>query len=127
MKRWAIARMREYEEGSIDSAFSQYAGVNFRQWTKPGFNWCFAHIATNNLTQFDADPDIYVLPDGAMDMSVGSIPAGVRNTLKTKAEAAGLIFTDVKLTWTVRQMLTYLSQQIQPDINIEAGDVRDVE
>jgi len=127
MKRWAIARMAEYEPGSLDAKFSQYPGVNYRLWDKPGFGWCFAQIATNNLTQFDGDPDIYILPDGAMDMSVGSIPAGVRTALRTRLEAAGFTFWAVRTSWTVRQLLLYIARQLQPEIDVEAGDVVDIE
>lgn len=128
MKRWAICRMGDYEgDGSNSQKFVVYPGVSFRSWTKPGFGWCFAQIATNNLAPLQADPDIYILPDGTMDMAVGSVPAGVRTTMKNKLEAAGFDYAAVKATWTVRELLLYLARQIQPQINVEVGDVRDVE
>ena len=117
--------MQEYGDEGFDSKVSRYPGVSFRQWTKYGFGWCFGQLATNDITPLQADPDIYILPDGVMDMSVGSIPVATRTTMRTRLEASGLSFTDVKTTWTVRQLLTYIARQIQPDINVEAGDVRD--
>jgi hypothetical protein len=83
-------------------------------------------FAAADLTAIQADPDIYVMPEGVMDMSVGSIPANVRNTMRTRLEAAGFVFTDVKTTWTIRQLLNYLGGQIFANFNCEAGDVRDV-
>ncbi len=60
-------------------------------------------------------------------MSVGSIPAGVRTTMRTRLESAGFVFTGVKTSWTVRQLLQYILQQVQPAINtVESGDVADV-
>jgi hypothetical protein len=120
--------MGDYEgDGSISQKFMLYPGVSFRSWTKPGFGWCFAQIAAADLSALQADPDIYILPDGTMDVSVGSIPAGVRTTMRTRLEAAGFTFGDVKTTWTIRQLLLYVARQLQPDINVEVGDVRDVE
>jgi len=128
MKRWAIARMGDYEgDGAIVPKFNLYP-CNSRIWSKQGFNWCFAQIAASDITGLQADPDIYILPDGAMDMSVGSIPAGVRTTMRTRLENAGFSFNDVKTSWTVRQLLVYLVKQIQPLIRtVEQGDVPDIE
>ena len=98
-----------------------------RVWSKLGFSWAFGQVAASNLTAMQADPDIYNLPDGTMDMSAGSIPAGVRTTMRTRLEAAGFVFTDVKTSWTVRQLLQYILRQVQPAINtVESGDVADV-
>ena len=126
MKRWAIARMGNYEgDGTIVPKFVAYTQT-LRVWTKPGFNWCFGHIAAADVTAMQADPDIYILPDGTMDMDVSSIPTTIRNTMKTRLEAAGFSFADVKTSWTVRQVLNYLAGQIQTGINVEAGDIKDV-
>jgi hypothetical protein len=126
MKRWAIAKLGDWEDdGSISPKLSLYP-CNRSNWTKQGFGWAFCKFSAKDLTAIQADPDIYVLPDGVMDMSVGSIPTNVRNTMKTRLEAAGFVFTDVKTTWTVRQLLNYLAQQIQPEANVESVDVADL-
>jgi hypothetical protein len=126
MKRWAIARMVDDGFGGIESAFNRYR-CNTRIWSKTGFNWCFGQIAAPSLTEINADPDIYVLPDGVMDMSVGTIPAGTRTTMRNRLEAAGFTFTDVKTSWTVRQLLNYLKAQLDPGGEVEQGDVPDIE
>lgn len=126
MKRWAISKLGDFEgDGSVVPKLNLYTETS-RIWTKPGFSWCFGQIASGDLTAMQADPDIYILPDGAMDMSVGSIPLAVRNTLRAKLEAGGFVFTDVRTSWTVRQLLTYVAGQLQPGINVEAGDIPDV-
>ena len=126
MKRWAIARMGDYEgDGSSIPKFNLYTDSS-RIWSKPGLGFCFGQIAAKDLTGMQNDPDIYILPDGAMDMSVGSIPISVRTTMKSRMEAAGFVYTGIKTSWTVRQMLQFLKDQIQPG-SVEAGDVRDVE
>ena len=128
MKRWFIARQGFYEEpenegGSLVPKVLAYPDtILLRQWTKPGLNWGFGRIATNSITQFDGDNDIYVLPDAVMDMSVGSIPASVRTTMRTRLESAGFVFSAVKTTWTVRQLLEYIGAQVQPGIEVEAQD-----
>lgn len=127
MKRWAIARMGDYDgDGSITPAFNKYP-CNSRIWTKGGFNWCIGQIAAADLTTINADPDIYVLPDGAMDMALSAIPANIRTTMKNRCEAAGFSFVGVQNSWTVRQLLNFLAQQLQSWANVEAGDVIDIE
>ena len=144
MKRWCICKMGDYEnEGTRVPALNKYqqngelitdisdpnqSPVNSRVWSKPGFNWAFGQVSAFSMTNMQADPDIYILPDGTMDMSVGSIPSGVRTTMRNRLEAAGFVFTAVKTTWTVRQLLNYLLQQVQPMIEtVESGDIKDVE
>lgn len=129
MKRWFIARMGDWDsQGVISPKVSAYEGVRHRSWTANAMPWCFGQLAVADLTPLQADPDIYILPDGALDMSIGSIPASVRTTLRSRLESAGFVFTDVKTNWTVRQMLVYLLRQIQPRLDsVEQGDVQDVE
>jgi len=128
MKRWVIARMGDYEnDGGNSPAFAKYTD-NYRLWSKPGFSWCFGQIAAPSLTEITADPEIFVLPDGAMDNALSSFPAAVRNNMQVKLTAAGFSFTGVKTTWTLRQLLVFLVQQLQPEIgSVEQGDVRDIE
>lgn len=141
MKRWCICKMGDYEnEGTRVPALNKYRPngqlradllkdpvAPSRIWSKPGFNWAFGQVAAANLSAMQADPDIYILPDGTMDMSVGSIPVNIRTTMKNRLEAAGFVFTNVKTSWTVRQLLQYVLQQVQPALDtVEAGDVADV-
>lgn len=141
MKRWCICKLGDYEnEGARVPALNKYLPngslradllndpvAPSRVWSKPGFNWAFGQVSASNLTAMQADPDIYILPDGALDMSVGSIPSGTRTTMRNRLEAAGFTFTDVKTTWTVRQLLVYILRQIQPAMDtVEQGDVADV-
>ena len=126
MKRWAICKLGEYEgeDGGIVPKFNIYT-QNSRIWSKQGFNWCFGQFSAPSLTAMQDDPDVYILPDGVMDMSVGSIPLAIRNNMKTKLESAGFVFSAVKTSWTVRQLLNYLAAQLQPGIDVESGDVKD--
>jgi hypothetical protein len=127
MKRWAICKLEDYEgNGDLVPKFNLY-NCNSRIWSKAGMTWCFGQIGSNNIAAIQADPDIYVLPDGTMDMMVSAIPAATRTTMKNKLEAAGFVFTAVKTTWTSRQVLQYLHGQIQTAGDIEAGDVQDQE
>ena len=127
MKRWGVCKMT-YDPVNQEnvSAISKYDNVAWRIFHTTGRNWVLIQFAAADLTEIQADPDIYVMPEGVMDMSVGSIPANVRNTMRTRLEAAGFVFTDVKTTWTIRQLLNYLGGQIFANFNCEAGDVRDV-
>ena len=138
MKRWFIARLDEYEgPGDRGPKVVLYGRngellddqntvpLNFRIWSRPGFGWCFGQLAAQSMTTMQEDPDIFILPDGAMDMSVGSIPTAVRSNLRTRLENAGFEFGDVRTNWTVRQLLNYLLQQLQPIPSVESGDVPD--
>lgn len=126
MKRWFIARMGDYEnDGGLTPAAIKYP-CNLRIWSKPGFGWCFGQLAAADLTGINADPDVYVLPDGALDMLVSAIPAGVRTTMTNKLQAAGFATSAIKNTWSLRQVLVYLLQQLQPALStVEQGDVQD--
>lgn len=128
MKRWAICRIGDYEnDGTLVPKFNVYS-CNSRIWTKAGFGWCIGQIAAPSLTEINADPDIFVLPDGAMDNALSSFPVAVRNTMQNKLTAAGFSFAGVKTTWTLRQLLIFLAQQLQPALDsVEQGDVRDIE
>jgi hypothetical protein len=128
MKRWFIAKLGDYEgDGSLISKVATYPNVNRRQWSKPGLTWCFGQLATNDITRFSSDADIYILPDGVMDMAVSAIPAGVRITMTTKLQAAGFTTSAIKVSWTIRQVLQYLKGQLQANTDVEAGDVVDIE
>lgn len=130
MKRWFIARMGAYSPDEPDVTAPKVAQYtpNWRAWSVASRPWCFGQCAAADMTPMQADPDIYILPDGALDMSVGSIPANVRTTMRNRLEAAGFTFTDVKTTWTVRQLLVYLLKQILPPLDsVETGDVADIE
>jgi hypothetical protein len=141
MKRWFIARMGDYEgDGSRVPATNKYRPngqpkadllndptVPSRVWSKQGFNWCFGQLATSDITTMQADPDIFILPDGAMDMELSAIPGGTRTTMRNRLEAAGFSFTGVQWTWSIRQLLVFLVKQLQPNIGtVEQGDVQDV-
>lgn len=128
MKRWFIARVGDYEgDGALVPKVNLYE-CNSRVWSKAGFGWCFGQLAAKDLTPLQADPDIFLIPDGAMDNAISTFPVAVRNNMKTKLEAAGFLFTGVKTTWTVRQLLVYLLKQLQPTLDtVESGDVRDIE
>lgn len=126
MKRWAVCRMVEID-GSREAAVNRYR-CNTRVWSKPGFNWCVVHVAAPSLVEIQADPDIYMIPDGAMDNALSTFPVATRNAMKTRLEAAGFEFASVKTTWTVRKLLIHLAKQLEPGVtSVEDGDVVDIE
>jgi hypothetical protein len=128
MKRWALCRMGAYDPTDPNTrgpALDRHANVSYRIWEHPTKNWCLAHFATNSLTTINADSDIKVLPDATFDASWGSIPSNVRTAVKNAVEALGFTFA-VQTTWTVRRVLNYVANQIQPEIDVSAGDVQDM-
>lgn len=127
MKRWFIARMVEVEPGEIVPKVATYNRVNFRVWSKDGIAFCLGQLATNNLSQFNGDPDIHIIPDAALDNMLNTIPTSTRNAMTAALTAAGFSLTGVQGTWAVRRLLKHLKLQLQSDDNIESGDVRDVE
>ena len=129
MKRWFIARMVEEEPGTDTwvPKVATYPNVNFRIWSKDGFAFCFGQLATNNLTQFDGDADIRLIPDAALDNMLNTIPTSVRNAMTAGLTSAGFNLTGVVGTWSVRRLLKHLKLQLQTDDDIESGDVRDIE
>jgi hypothetical protein len=126
MKRWFIARMVDID-GEIGPKVGTYPNVNYRIWSKDGFAFCLGQLATNNLTQFDDDNDIKIIPDAALDNLLSTIPLARRNAMITGLTNGGFDISAVKQTWSVRQLLKHLKLQLQADDNIESGDVRDIE
>lgn len=127
-KRWFIARMGDYEnDGSRVPKVAIYPNVNYRLWSRPGFDFCLGQLASNNLDQFSADPDIKLIPDSGLDNELSSLPAAVKNAMQTQLQAGGFNISAVRNAWSVRQLLKHLKLQLQSDDNIESGDVPDVE
>jgi hypothetical protein len=127
MKRWFVARMVEVSPDEIGPKVATYPNVNFRIWSKDGFAFCLGQLATNNLTQFDGDPDIRLIPDASLDNLLSTIPTQTRQSMITGLTNGGFDVTAVKTTWSFRQLLKHLKLQLQTDDNIESGDVRDIE
>lgn len=127
MKRWFIARMVEVEPGEVVPKVSTYPNVNHRIWSKDGFAFCLGQLATNNLTQFDGDNDIKIIPDAALDNLLSTIPLATRNAMITGLTNGGFDISAVKQTWSMRQLLKHLKLQLQDNDNLENADVRDIE
>jgi hypothetical protein len=127
MKRWFIARMVEVEPGEVVPKVSTYPNVNHRIWSKDGFAFCLGQLATNNLTQFDGDNDIKIIPDAALDNLLSTIPLATRNAMITGLTNGGFDISAVKQTWSMRQLLKHLKLQLQDNGNLENADVRDIE
>lgn len=127
MKRWYFGRMVEVEPGEIVPKVATYPNVNHRTWSKDGVPFCLGQLATNDLTKFDGDPDIKIIPDAALDNMLNTIPTSTRNAMTSALTAAGFDVSAVRGTWSLRGLLKHLKLQLQSDDNIEAGDVRDIE
>ena len=126
MKRWFIARMGDYEnDGALVPKTNLYPAVNTRIWTRPGFAFCLGQLAAASLTALQADPDIKLIPDAALDNALSSIPKTTRDAMVAQLTGAGFDVSAVRTTWSVRQLLMNLKRQLQTDDNIESGDVRD--
>lgn len=124
MKRW-VACKKILIDGAYEPAASRYTD-NFRCWSKEGSNWMFCQVGVSDLTELNADADCHVLPDVSMDLVLSSIPSATRTAMRNKLEAIGVTnYAQVKTTWTIRQFLTWLGQQLQPTMNPERGDVAD--
>jgi len=128
MKRWAVCRMGDYDnEGTNVPKFNTH-GCNSRVWSKPGFGWCLGQIAAADLTAINADPDIFILPDATLDMPLSTFSTAVRNNVRNKLSAAGFTIAAIQNAWTIRQVLVYILQQLQPGLDtVENGDVVDQE
>lgn len=124
-KRWVLCKMGDFENTGDTVPKLNLYGANSRVWTGSR-EWAFGQVGYDNIAELSLDPDIYVLPDAPMDMSIGSIPVAVRAEMKAAAESAGLEFSAVKTTWTYRSMLNYLAGQIQSGADVELGDVQDM-
>ena len=130
MKRWAVAKLGFYEEpenqgGALVPKVLAYPNVILlRAWSKPGFTWCICRIATDNAAQFDADNEVFIIPDMTLGASWGSMPSNQRNIVKSRMEQAGFTWV-VSTSWTVQAVLEYACAQIQPGVNVAAQDAHD--
>ena len=126
MKRWFIARMGDYEnEGTLVPKTNLYP-CNTRIWSKAGFAFCLGQLGAADLTAINADPDIRLIPDAALDNTLSTLSAATRNAMRTGLENGGFDISAVTNTWSFRQLLKHLKLQLQSDDNIESGDVRDL-
>jgi hypothetical protein len=113
-------------DGTLRSDLLNDPTMPTRIWTKPGFNWCIGQLATSNVANVQADPDIRVLPDAALDLTWGSINTNIRNQAINAFQNAGFTTTGISTSMAVREVLLYIVQQIQAGIgSVEQGDVRD--
>ena len=129
MKRWFIARMGKYDPDDPNANMPKVAQYtpNWRAWSVGSKPWCFGQLAIADLTAISADAEIKILPDATLDAAWSTIPTSVRNRVKNEMEGAGFVWS-VQNTWTVRQILVYILQQIQPALtSVEVGDVTDIE
>ena len=128
MKRWIACKKILVNEGGSESyapAVSVHTD-NFRCWSKDGINWMICQIGIQDLTPVQADTDCHIIPDVSFDLVLSNIPSATRTAMKNKLEALGVTnYAEVKLTWTIRQFLTWLGQKLQPTMNPERGDVAD--
>ena len=127
MKRWFVARMVDIGGGEIVPKVATYANVNYRVWSKDGFSFGFGQLATNNVSQFDGDADIRIIPDAALDNTWSTVPQATRNAVQNYLTNAGFTFTGLNNQSTIREILQHLKGQLQADNNVESGDVVDVE
>jgi len=125
MKRWCICRVGEYEEAGVRMPKVGLYTEKRKTYPHPTKEWALCRFGIADLTPVQADPDIYLIPDGALDMTISNIPIAQRNALKNWLEARGFVFTDVKTSWTVRQLINYLAGQLQPGIDATLFDVSD--
>lgn len=143
MKRWVVCTLGDYENDgtrvpktNLYLATGEYNDTDFslprchvRLWSKPGFNVGFGQLAIKRVDIMQADPDIILIPDAAMDNALSSIPSNVRTALKARLEGMGLDYSSAKATWTVRRLLIHLKNQVINTVSdsVEDGDVRDIE
>ena len=118
--------MGDYEnEGTLVPKTNLYP-CNTRIWSSPSIAFCLGQLGASDLTGINADPDIKLIPDAALDNLLTSIPAGVRSAMTVQLENAGFEVSGVKGSWSIRQLLKHLKLQLQADDDIESGDVRDL-
>jgi hypothetical protein len=127
MKRWFVCRLVEVDPNEWEPKVGSYPNVNYRVWTKTGFNFCLGQLATNNVSQFGDDNDIRIMPDASLDNTWGTVPAGTRSAVQTFLTNAGFTFTGLNNQSTIREILQHLKGQLQTDTDVESGDVVDVE
>lgn len=89
------------------------------------FPWAFVIVKAIDHTALLADNQIKALPDISLDLTVGDLPAGVRNALNTALTNFGIDTSPVKLSTTIRQVLRYLGRKHVLDFDENRFDVAD--
>jgi hypothetical protein len=125
MKLWAICRMvpEPGQEGIVPKV-ALYTD-SWRAWSKAGMEWALCRFAITDATGVATDAQIKLLPDATLDLLWSSIANNVRNRVKSEVEAAGFVWS-VNNNWSVREVLVYLVNQIQPGVDCCKYDVQDL-
>lgn len=129
MKRWFVCRMGAYspEEPDVRAPKVAQYTPNWRAWSIGHKGWCLGQCAAADFTAMLADSQIFILPDATLDAAWSSLPNNVRNQVANRLGQAGFATNGIQNNMSVRQVLVYVLQQIQPGLNGVEGDVVDIE
>ena len=126
MKLWCVCKVGEYEEPGVRVPKVALYTETRKTWPHPTKLWALCRFSVAEITPaLQADPDIYMLPDATLDAAWSTIPNNVRNAVKNAMERAEFTWA-VQNTWTVRQVLNYAVNQLQPGVDCTVFDVRDI-
>lgn len=124
MKRWAVCKMREVAPSEWEPAIAAHDCA----WRIIHLGlpvWVLCQFAATSITAISNDVNIKILPDLTYDTTWGTLNSAARNKAINELQGAGFTTTGIKTTSTIREVLNYIGQQIDPNFNCEAGDVKE--
>lgn len=124
MKRWGVCKMLEVSPGEWEPAIAAHQ-CWWRIIHLGSPTWVICQFGTQSLTTIAADNNIKIFPELTMDSLWSSLNAATRNKAINELQAAGFATSGIKASSTMREVLNYVCQQIDPSANVEAGYVRD--
>jgi hypothetical protein len=120
--------MGDYEgDGGIVVKLNIYPNVNVRNWHRQGNEWALCQFATKSLGQIRNDPDIILIPDITMGAALSSMPTAARNTVMDALSNRGFVVPSNTSATSMRDFLNSLANQLEYNIDVENGDVQDLE
>lgn len=127
MKRWALCDFIDdpNDPGSTIPRIYLYTGKIAIVGDSSTHDWVLVRFATDSLGPINADPNIIVFPDITRDAQVNTLPPGLWNALKARAEAVGFNIAGINTSDSFGTAVTHIGQQIEPGFVDTDVDVRE--
>ena len=134
MKRYYIA---QFDSVTVDDGISRPVlpwdglGVPSRWIALPdgngryGKNWVFAIVGGDQHDVIQQNTKAFVLPDGGLDITFGTLKTAQRNVILNKLQQLGIDTAGINVNTTIGEILELAAKQIKPNFSILGFDVQD--
>lgn len=87
--------------------------------------WVFAVVGGEKHPQIQENAKAFVLPDGGLDITWGSLSNSARKRVTDMLESLGVDTSSITTQTSIGQILEMVGKQLQPNFSIIGFDVQD--